>query len=54
MIDKNTNETIKVFDCIRQASIELCGSKSFRRNIAKTANGCYGRKTCLGYKWKFV
>lgn len=54
MINKNTNEVIKIFDCIRDASLYICGSEKFRRNIAKTAKGDYGRKTCCGYKWKFI
>lgn len=54
MLDKNTNAVIKVFDCIRDASIHLCGSDKMRRNIAKTANNEYGRHTCCGYKWSFL
>lgn len=54
MLDKDTNEVIKIFDCVRQASIAMCGSDKFRRNIAKTARGDCGRKTCLGYKWAFL
>lgn len=54
MINKNTNEIIKIFDCIRDASFYICGSEKIRRNIAQTAKGDYGRKTCYGYKWKFI
>ena len=54
MLDKDTDEVIKVFNCIRQASIYLCGSDKYRRNIAKVAKGNQGRCTCFGYKWRFV
>lgn len=54
MLDNNTNEVLKTFDSIRDASFWLCGNDNLRRNIAKAAKGYYGRKTCCGYKWILI
>lgn len=46
MIDKNTNETIKIFSCIKDAERFL--NINYRSHIPKICNG--ERQTFKGYK----
>ena len=47
-IDKNTNETIKIFSCAAQAQREISISYA---SISMVCRGI--RKTAGGYKWNF-
>ena len=49
MIDKNTNETIKVFSSATEAAQYINKNPA---NIRRVCNG--KRKTAYGYKWKYI
>lgn len=53
MIDKDTNEIIKVYSCIADASQEVCGRRK-NSNIGQCARGENHIITVCGYKWRFV
>ena len=53
MIDKNTNKIVKIYNCIADASEEICGYRK-NKNIGKCANGCDNVITVCGYKWRFL
>lgn len=44
-------ETGEVFECAMDAAK---GVRHNANNIKAVANGCYGRKTCLGFHWEFA
>ena len=50
MIDKETDEILKIFPSIREAGIFLNKSRC-RQHIAEVCNG--KRNSAYGYKWKF-
>ena len=50
MIDKNTEEYIKIFPSINKAYQFL--NKQHSGHIASVCNG--KRKTAYGYKWKYL
>ena len=50
MIDKDTNEPIKIFPSMRAASMYLIGSTDGNGHIGAVCKG--KRKTAYGYKWK--
>lgn len=52
-LDKITGELIKTWNSASEASIALCGCDSSRSTIGAVANGRYGRKTSLGFKWQY-
>ena len=50
-IDKNTNEVIKIWDCIKSATL------SFGKTASSICAVCREEKhykTALGYKWKYI
>lgn len=51
MIDKRTNEIIKIFDSVADASEEICNDRN-SRNIHACAIG--QNKTAWGYKWRYL
>ena len=51
MLNKNTDEILKVFDSISDAAKEL-GKDPKGSHIGDVCNG--KRKTACGYKWRFV
>jgi group I intron endonuclease len=50
-IDKNTNEVISFFICIKNAANAV---KAYRCNISACCKNKYGRKTIKGYKWRYA
>jgi len=50
MIDKDSNEVLKIFNSSREATEYL--GKSWHKNINVVCRG--QRKTAFGYKWKYV
>ena len=50
MIDKNSNEIIRIFESLSAINIYL--NKEAHANISAVCSG--KRKTAYGYKWKFV
>lgn len=51
MINKKTNEIIKIFDSVADASEEICNDRN-SRNIHVCAIG--QNKTAWGYKWRYL
>lgn len=51
MINKKTNEVIKIFDSVADASEEICNDRN-SRNIHICAIG--QNKTAWGYKWRYL
>ena len=51
-IDYKTNEVIKVFDTITDAYVSL--NRKRTTVISKVCNNESGRKSFLGYKWKWI
>ena len=52
MIDKQTNEPIKIFSSVREASKALTGSIDGNGHIGQVCRG--KRKTAYGYKWAWA
>lgn len=52
MINKQTNEPIKIFSSVREASKALTGSSDGNGHIGQVCRG--KRKTAYGYKWKWI
>ena len=50
MIDKNSNEIIRIFESLSDINIYL--NKEVHANVSAVCSG--RRKTAYGYKWKFV
>ena len=48
-IDKDTNEIINTFSCLKEA-LDFIGKK-YKRSIEDVCNG--KRSTAYGYKWKY-
>lgn len=51
MLDKNTNEVLKIFDTLGDTEIFL-QKPGGRRHVYEVCNG--KRKTAYGYKWKYL
>ena len=51
MLDRNTDEVLKVFDMITDTETFLQKPGS-RRHVYEVCNG--KRKTAYGYKWKYL
>lgn len=51
MIDKHTNEVLKIFNSLLEAE-RFLGKKSSEYHISEAAQG--KRKTAYGYKWMFL
>lgn len=51
-IDKNTNEILRTYNCIKDAYKELTTAKGTGTNIARVCKG--NAKTAFGYKWKYI
>lgn len=51
MINKRTNEIIKIFDSVADANEEICQDRS-NRKIHMCATG--NNKTAWGYKWRYL
>ena len=52
MIDKNTNEVVKIFSTKIEASLFLDKGTQGSRHIWEVCNN--KRKTAYGYKWKEI
>lgn len=52
MIDKQTNEPIRIFSSVREASKILTGSTDGNSHIGQVCRG--KRKTAYGYKWAWA
>ena len=52
MIDKQTNDPIRIFSSVREASKALTGSVDGNGHIGQVCRG--KRKTAYGYKWAWI